>query len=301
MLIQEQFHKNLYRSYFRGYLDGYDKEKAIFKNFSYYTTSPLYALYYAKKYNNWTVSEYKLKDQVNIFNARSKKDFFALHKYLIDNNEHYFISKIEDLKYRDWSGLFGDEKREELLNIIKHLGYDGFFNFEYDIIFKHMLTEKYNVTYLPVMDSNPAIGVLNSNIFIKINDFHSVEDMKNLEQIKKYKNSELENIKAGFIWAKKCFGKETACVAAVSNAADYFIITKDDILDMIEDIDEDEKEYEKSLELLKHINRPGIKEALDFEERLRQNPDMIFENPPFDFEKLKYWIYARKIKDAQKK
>ena len=29
MLIQEQVHKNLYRSYFRGYVDGYDKKKAI--------------------------------------------------------------------------------------------------------------------------------------------------------------------------------------------------------------------------------------------------------------------------------
>ena len=96
MLIQEQFHKNLYRSYFRGYVNRYDKKKAIFKNFSYYTTSPLYALYFAKNYDNWTVSEYRLKDQVNIFNARSKKDFFALHKYLIDNNEHYFISKIDN-------------------------------------------------------------------------------------------------------------------------------------------------------------------------------------------------------------
>lgn len=234
MLIQEQLHKNLYRSYFRGYVDGYDKEKAIFKNFSYYTTSPLYALYYAKKYNNWTVSEYKLKDQVNIFNARSKKDFFALHKYLIDNNEHYFISKIEDLKYRDWSGLLGDEKREELLNIIKRLGYDGFFNFEYDKKLKNIITYIYRSDDFPKTDMNPAIGVINDNIFIKVKDYNSLEELLSLDKVADCREDEISTLVKSFNLFEKTFGKDIAYKMSLQYVNDFIIVSHSEAIETLD-------------------------------------------------------------------
>lgn len=234
MLIQEQVHKNLYRSYFRGYVDDYDKEKAIFKNFSYYTTSPLYALYYAKKYNNWTVSEYRLKDQVNIFNARSKKDFFALHKYLIDNNEHYFISKIEDLKYRDWSGLFGDEKREELLNIIKHLGYDGFFNFEYDKKLKHIITATYGSYDYPKTDVNPAIGVINDNVFIKVKDYNSLDELLSLDKVADCKEDEISTLVKTFEMFEKTVGKDFAYKASLRYVNDFIVISHSEAIEILD-------------------------------------------------------------------
>lgn len=234
MLIQEQLHKNLYRSYFRGYVDGYDKEKAIFKNFSYYTTSPLYALYYAKKYKNWTVSEYKLKDQVNIFNARSKKDFFALHKYLIDNNEHYFISKIEDLKYRDWSGLLGDEKREELLNIIKHLGYDGFFNFEYDKKLKNIITYIYRSDDFPKTDMNPAIGVINDNIFIKVKDYNSLEELLSLDKVADCIEDEISTLVKSFNLFENTFGKDIAYKMSLQYVNDFIIVSHSEAIETLD-------------------------------------------------------------------
>lgn len=230
MLIQEQVHKNLYRPYFRGYADWYDKEKAIFKNFSYYTTSPLYALYYAKKHNNWTISEYRLKDQVNIFNARSKKDFFALHKYLIDNNEHYFISKIEDLKYRDWSGLFGDEKREELLNIIKLLGYDGFFNFEYDKKLKHIIS---NNDY-PKTDVNPAIGVINDKVFIKVKDYNSLDELLSLDKVADCREDEISTLIKSFNLFEKTIGKDLAYKASLQYVNDFIIVSRNEAIEILD-------------------------------------------------------------------
>lgn len=234
MLIQEQFHKNLYRSYFRGYVDGYDKKKAIFKNFSYYTTSPLYALYYAKKYKNWTVSEYRLKDQVNIFNTRSKKDFFALHKYLIDNNEHYFISKIEDLKHRDWSGLLGDEKREELLNIIKHLGYDGFFNFEYDKKLKNIITYIYRSDDFPKTDMNPAIGVINDNIFIKVKDYNSLKELLSLDKVADCREDEISTLVKSFNLFEKTVGKDIAYKISLQYVNDFIIVSHSEAVEILD-------------------------------------------------------------------
>lgn len=234
MLIQEQVHKNLYRPYFRGYADWYDKEKAIFKNFSYYTTSPLYALYYAKKHNNWTISEYRLKDQVNIFNARSKKDFFALHKYLIDNNEHYFISKIEDLKYRDWSGLFGDEKREELLNIIKLLGYDGFFNFEYDKKLKLIISNNYGNNDYPKTDVNPAIGVINDNVFIKVKDYNSLDELLSLEKVADCREDEISTLINSFNSFEKNIGKDLAYKMSLQYVNDFIIVSRDEAIEILD-------------------------------------------------------------------
>lgn len=261
MLIQEQLHKNLYRSYFRGYVDGYDKEKAIFKNFSYYTTSPLYALYYAKKYKNWTVSEYKLKDQVNIFNARSKKDFFALHKYLIDNNEHYFISKIEDLKYRDWSGLLGDEKREELLNIIKHLGYDGFFNFEYDKKLKNIITYIYRSDDFPKTDMNPAIGVINDNIFIKVKDYNSLEELLSLDKVADCREDEISTLVKSFNLFEKTVGKDIAYKMSLQYVNDFIIVSHSEaikILDKCYHRKIDENELAKLQRIIESHNRDWL-------------------------------------------
>jgi len=258
MLIQEQLHKNLYRSYFRGYVDGYNKKKAIFKNFSYYTTSPLYALYYAKKHNNWTVSEYKLKDQVNIFNARSKKDFFALHKYLIDNNEHYFINKIEDLKYRDWSGLLGDEKREELLNIIKHLGYDGFFNFEYDKKLKNIITYTYRSDDFPKTDMNPAIGVINDNIFIKVKDYNSLEELLSLDKVVDYREDEIYTLVKTFEMLEKTLGKDLAYKMSLQYVDDFFIISHSEAIEILDKCYHrkiDENELAKIQKIIESHNR----------------------------------------------
>lgn len=234
MLIQEQFHKNLYRSYFRGYESRYDKKKAIFKNFSYYTTSSVYALYYAKKHKNWKVSEYKLKDQVNIFNARSKKDFFALHKYLIDNNEHYFISKIEDLKHRDWSGLFGDEKREELLNIIKLLGYDGFFNFEYDKKLKHKITTFYRSDDYPRTDDNPAIGVINDNVFIKVRDYNSLDELLSLDKVADCKEEETYILIKTFRFFERFCEKDVAYDKSLQCVKDFLVISLSEAIDILD-------------------------------------------------------------------
>lgn len=261
MLIQEQFHKNLYRSYFRGYVNGYDKKKAIFKNFSYYTTSPLYALYYAKKHDNWTVSEYRLKDQVNIFNARSKKDFFALHKYLIDKNEHYFISKIEDLKYRDWSGLLGDEKREELLNIIKHLGYDGFFNFEYDKKLKNIITYVYRSDDFSKTDMNPAIGVINNNIFIKVKDYNSLEELLSLDKVVDYREDETYTLIKTFEMLEKTNGKDVAYKISLQYVNNYFIVSRSEAIEILDKCYHrkiDENELAKIQKIIESHNRDWL-------------------------------------------
>lgn len=138
MALTEQIHKNLYRSYFRGHLWDYDKSLANFQNMSFYTTNPVYALFYAGK--SGIVSEYMLKREANIFNARSKTDFYTLHKYVNDNSLSISYDEVSAMKDDDWlCVLKGNKNINKILNAIEKLGYDGFFNFEYTKKFKEFL------------------------------------------------------------------------------------------------------------------------------------------------------------------
>lgn len=79
MILTEQEHKNFYRPYYRGMIKNYDRSKADFSKMYYLTTSFVYASFYAK--TDGLVEEYRLKEKINIFNARSEKDYYTLRHY----------------------------------------------------------------------------------------------------------------------------------------------------------------------------------------------------------------------------
>lgn len=71
---------------------------------------------------------------LKIFNAKSEVDYARLYKALIKAGSLDFArNRLWELRDNDWSQL--DDtlvSRGDLINIIKDLGYDGFFNFEWD-------------------------------------------------------------------------------------------------------------------------------------------------------------------------
>ncbi len=200
MLLNEQLYKNFYRPYFRGQRKDWDIGKANFKNESYFTTSPFYAYFYAKGEENGVVVEYRLNNNINIFNLKSKKDYFTLHKFLVDSNENKMLKCLDDLKNNDWTFIIGgDDKRAELLDIIKKLGYDGFFNYEYTKSMRRDLDD-FDIKY-PLFDKNPAIGVFNSNVFKKVAT-HQGDDIKKVGNWEPYIESEKEYISQLFAFYK---------------------------------------------------------------------------------------------------
>ena len=168
MILNEQTYKNLNRPYYIGRIKGYDRSKADFGKFFYLTTDLLYAIFYANK--DGYVEEYRLRNNINIFNARSQKDYNTLRLALLaDKDLNVFTKFLDDLKTEDWTFILGNyDKRDRIVDLLIHLGYDGYFNYEYTAKLKKELEKKHIVP--PVFESEPAIGVLNISNFKKVQE-----------------------------------------------------------------------------------------------------------------------------------
>lgn len=192
MILDEQKHKNLYRRYYQGRIKDYDSSKAIFKGWSYLTTQPIYAYFYAK--DGGKVSEYVLKTGINVFNANCDTDFYKLKRYAIENDVTWLnYDIIERLKTEDWVYVFdGDDKRSEVLDILKDLGYDGFFNYEYSDKMQEEISSVLRAEVL--LPNEPAIGVLDKTAFTLVRYYDSLEDLLTLDKAKEYKEQEKAGI-----------------------------------------------------------------------------------------------------------
>ena len=258
MILTEQLCKNLYRSYFRGQKKDWNHEKSLFDEV-YYMTSPIYALFYAAK-ENGIVSEYKLKSPVNIFNLKSKTDRFALHKYLNENHMNHMLWPLSKMENNDWGFMLeSDTAREELLEIIKELGYDGYFNYEYDLEMKNFLK---NITSrsLPVSDKNPAIGVFHNDVFIKIKDW-TIDEIRDSDFVSDYKKQEIEKLENLF---KSELNRECSYRKCVDRLDDFYVLSKNEFFEYLDVLYADwtpekaKKSYKKKLEWVLTSKRLGL-------------------------------------------
>lgn len=209
MLLSEQNYTNLNRIYYHGVrFNSLALYRARF-NSLYITPSFNYAAVYSYK-NDLThgrVFSYKLKQSLNIFNARSKKDIENLKKHFKSNyitlgDRKYKLSEdfvLDYLASRDWILVFDKNisLRDRFVEILKDVGYDGFFNFEWqEDLKKHLHNEK----IAPSIYNQPAVGIFNlANLqqlesfsyqdFFKFDEFRTV-----YEKDKKLLASYLSNI-----------------------------------------------------------------------------------------------------------
>ena len=277
MILNEQLYKNLYRPYFRGQRIDYDEKKSNFQNIKFYTINPVYALFYAKK--EGIIYKYRLKNQVNIFNARNRTDFDKLHSFIVNNHTPVSYDTLEKLKTEDWvSVLDGDKNRSLVLDIIKNdLMYDGFFNYEWTQAMKKDLMTKYENDFnlfmkLPVSDKNPSIGIFNKDSFIEVDSF-SYKEFIELEQIKAFKKNEIESLENFFIKIKATFGKDAAYKIITESADNWLVLTADEANKIIDDLYNKKfnvEEAKQLLNFLENTKRPGFKEAAA---RLREEID----------------------------
>lgn len=196
MILDEQKHKNLYRRYYQGRIKDYDSSKAIFKSWSYLTTQPIYAYFYAK--DGGKVSEFVLKTGINVFNANCDTDFYKLKRYAIENDVTWLnYDIIKRLKTEDWSYVLkGDDKRSEILDILKSLGYDGFFNYGYSNKMQKELFSDLGTKY--ILSNEPVIGVLDKTAFTLVRYYDSLEDLLTLDKAKEFKEQEKAEISERF-------------------------------------------------------------------------------------------------------
>lgn len=86
MILTEQQYKNLNRKYYHGSYCGTLREEK--KSYIYLTTSFVYSALYACQTDplEGKVFEFRLKEGLNIFNAKSRQDIMKLRVYAKKNN-----------------------------------------------------------------------------------------------------------------------------------------------------------------------------------------------------------------------
>lgn len=132
MKLTEQLYRKLNKEYYHGTLKGLNKAASEYDWF-FITTNYEYALSYAICNDELgEIYSFRLKKEINIFNANCKSDIRAIEDKIRRDKLYKYIPILDKLKKEDWSlVLNGDQNRDTFVQILKELGYDGFFNFEY--------------------------------------------------------------------------------------------------------------------------------------------------------------------------
>lgn len=125
MTLTEQQCKNLNRRYFHGSQNGRLNPKEGRQDFLYLFNSFVYSSMYACQIDplRGKVFEFRLKEGLNIFNAKCKSDLLRLKLYARKNNIDW-----EKLEKEDWSLL---KSKSSIIELIRKLGFDGFFDWEW--------------------------------------------------------------------------------------------------------------------------------------------------------------------------
>lgn len=175
MLLKEQKHKNLNRRYYHGRIKNFEEDKKVFHEF-YLTTKKEYSFPYACR--GGIIEEYRLKETSDIFNMNCYSDEKAFrdkcNKMCPD-----LLKYIPHLKNYDWISANGKFLRQMFIQIIRELGYDGYFNKEID----EMVLESYHkegIYKFSNLTHSPAVALFNKDKLIKLNQYN-IEDMVDLE------------------------------------------------------------------------------------------------------------------------
>lgn len=258
MALQEQTYRGHKRIYYQGRAPGFDESKRTFKDVFYLTTSIVYAASYAG--DNGDVSSYVLKKDLNIFNAKSKQDYNKIKDALSDD----LLSYLDRLADEDWvfeDNLFEQTTKNKFIEIIKSLGYDGFFNYEVDKKFLRRMKESPYWDFMnKVMIDNPSIGVFDESNLIKVDDNI---DFKSKSSYKEFSDLEKNFIAYNLLKLLNDgkFDDEHKDMLYKSLCNSLMTLSKDGIYELVFSYDKDfilnnSKDFMKKFEYLKEANNP---------------------------------------------
>lgn len=169
MTLTEQQYKNLNRRYFHGSQNGKLNPKERRQDFLYLSNSFVYSSMYACQIDplRGKVFEFRLKEGLNIFNAKCKSDLLRLKLYARKNNIDW-----EKLEKEDWSLL---KSKNSIIELIRKLGFDGFFDWEWTDNLRNYRKEVERELKGQFLDNSPAVGIF---------------DVEKLKQVQTYQYSD---------------------------------------------------------------------------------------------------------------
>lgn len=174
----------------------------------YVTPEFVYATLYSADFSNnhGCVFELEPAKNLNIFDARNNDDLSKL-KAAYNETGNTLRIDLNRLKEEDWSTVCfrQDHIRDKyLLPLVKDLGYDGYFNFEFDDGIAKTYAD--GVGGCGMLNSEPSIGIFDSNLLnvvgeIKYKDFFDNERF--CECFKADMNAFVDMIKSNSFTGKK--------------------------------------------------------------------------------------------------
>lgn len=191
MILSEQKYTNTNKLYYRGLSEYNEKNK--FCEEVYLSTRLIYSLAYSFGLKG-VVEVYRLKKTANIFNMRSKQDEGKLRKFCQSQGMMKYLKYFEKLKNNDWLGVLGED-RIKLVNAIKLLGYDGYFNFEIDRDRYEKLRNNSFCNFSDLQVHSPSIAIFDVHKTCeRVAVYSKKEDFEKEPEIKKIKQQELDYV-----------------------------------------------------------------------------------------------------------
>ena len=245
MIFNEQILKNKNRIFYHGSKNAeLNIENANYDWFFVTTDINTAIMYCEKKEEINYVHTFHLDKPINVFNARSDLDFAKLRKALIRRGKIDFVNNSDymyQLKYKDW--LFLDEtylSRYEIVDIIQSLGYDGFFNSEWNLDYQN--GKHFNLSDVP------SIGLFNIDCLkpLKVLSFEEIKANTKYDELKKKSKEKIANDIKEVVEYCTCFKNKYGKLPSDKSIEDharsligfnyYTTLTDKEINEIIEDI-----------------------------------------------------------------
>ena len=189
---------------------------------------------------------------INIFNAKSEKDYYILRLALLkDPILNKFTRYLDDLKTKDWTFVLGGfENCNKIFDLLINLGYDGYFNYEYTSDLKDDLEKR--LINPPVFESEPAIGILDTDSFRKVTEY-GYDVFKDTDAFARLK--ELEKLNAeGTNGMGVRYNLSKDIIKLMLFNKDYITLSKNETDDLVDNFHLTEQDLERRKFLLENTN-----------------------------------------------
>lgn len=228
MTLTEQQYKNLNRRYFHGSQNGRLNPKEGRQDFLYLSNSFVYSSMYACQIDplRGKVFEFRLKEGLNIFNAKCKSDLLRLKLYARKNNIDW-----EKLEKEDWSLL---KSKNSIIELIRKLGFDGFFDWEWTDNLRNYRKEVERELKSQFLDTSPAVGIFDVEKLKQVQTYQ-YSDYFEFDDFVKIYNAEKQTLKnyAGTLYVNE----KDLYPAILYYAQDHFVfLTEKDLEEVLNSI-----------------------------------------------------------------
>ena len=290
MILTEQQYKNLNRRYFHGSQNGRLNPKESRQNFLYLSNSFVYSSIYACQIDplRGKVFEFRLKEGLNIFNAKCKSDLLKLKLHARKNNIDW-----EKLEKEDWSLL---RSKGSIIELIRGLGFDGFFDWEWTDNLRNYRKEVERELKGQFLDTSPAVGIFDVEKLKQVQTFQYSDYFEFEDFVKIYK-AEKQTLKnyAGTLYVNE----KDLYPAILYYAQDRFLfLTEKDLEETLNDISDYVKSTEfEIMDILDECLKFGVSKNGKYEltEELQVRPVNIKLKEQFGKNYEKFYREYRKL------